>query len=70
MSFDGIAGNHDLIRNLAAELARRPAHAYLLAGPAGIGKALVARALAHSILCERSPTTEFCCTPANCPTTW
>jgi DNA polymerase III subunit delta' len=68
MSFSGIAGNHELIVGLVAELARRPSHAYMLAGPRGVGKALVATGLAHSILCERAPGAEFCCTPENCPT--
>ena len=67
MSLAGIAGNRDLITGLARELAQRPSHAYLLSGPAGIGKALVAKGLAHAILCERSPGPDFCCKVENCP---
>jgi DNA polymerase III subunit delta' len=67
MSLDGIVGNRELIESLAAEISNRPYHAYLFIGPASIGKALVAQALAHSILCERSPGTNFCCTPEHCP---
>ena len=55
MSLAGVAGNHELIAGLEAELARRPAHAYLFAGPRGVGKSIVARGVAHNILCERSP---------------
>jgi DNA polymerase-3 subunit delta' len=66
MSFRGIVGNKELIEALAAELAHRPYHAYLLIGPASIGKGLVAQALAHSVLCERSPGVNFCCTPEHC----
>jgi DNA polymerase III delta prime subunit len=67
MSFRGIVGHRALIEALAAELERRPYHAYLLIGPASIGKALVAQALAHGVLCERSPGLNFCCTPEHCP---
>jgi DNA polymerase-3 subunit delta' len=67
MSAEGIVGNRDLIENLFSELGRRPYHAYLLTGPASIGKALVAKAAAHSLLCERSTGTNFCCTPEKCP---
>jgi len=67
MSFRGIVGNKELIEALAAELAQRPYHAYLLIGPPSIGKGLVAQALAHSILCERSPGVNFCCSPERCP---
>ncbi|MBV8772916.1 MAG: hypothetical protein JO166_11400 [Deltaproteobacteria bacterium] len=66
MSFRGIVGNQHLIEALAAEIAHRPYHAYLLIGPASIGKALVAQAFAHSILCERSPGANFCCTVEHC----
>jgi DNA polymerase III subunit delta' len=67
MSFRGIAGNRELIGALSNEVNLRPYHAYLLIGPGSIGKALVAQALAHSILCERSPGTDFCCAPEHCP---
>lgn len=68
MSFSGFVGNRETLEALLAELARRPSHAYLLAGPRGVGKALAARGFAHSILCERSRGAEFCCTPADCAT--
>jgi DNA polymerase III subunit delta' len=68
MSLNGIVGNRETIAGLLGEVGRRPSHAYLLAGPRGVGKALVAQGLAQSILCERSPGPEFCCTPENCPT--
>ena len=67
MSLGGIVGHRELIEALAVELEHRPYHAYLLIGPASIGKALVAQALAHSLLCERSPGLSFCCTPEHCP---
>jgi hypothetical protein len=66
MSFRGIVGNRELIEALADELARRPYHAYLLIGPASIGKAVVAEGLAHAILCERSLGMNFCCSPEHC----
>ena len=67
MSLAGVAGNRELIAGLEGELARRPAHAYLFAGPRGIGKSIVARGVAHNILRERSPGAQFCCNPADCP---
>ncbi len=67
MSLAGVAGNREVIASLEGELARRPAHAYLFAGPAGVGKSIVARGVAHNILCERSPGAQFCCNPADCP---
>ena len=68
MPLTGVAGNRDLIAGLEAEFARRPAHAYLFSGPRGVGKSLVARGLAQSILCERVPGGEFCCDPVRCLT--
>lgn len=67
MSLAGVVGNRDVIDALWIELQRRPSHAYLFAGPRGIGKALVAKGVAHAILCERSPGPNFCCTVENCP---
>ncbi len=62
-----VAGNRQVIAGLEAELGRRPSHAYLFAGPRGIGKSIVARGVAHNLLCERSPGAQFCCNPADCP---
>jgi DNA polymerase-3 subunit delta' len=67
MSLAGVLGNRDLVAGLSRELERRPSHAYLLAGPRGIGKSLIAKGLAHNILCERARGPDFCCTVANCP---
>jgi DNA polymerase-3 subunit delta' len=67
MPLDGVRGNRETIERLNAELLSRPSHAYLLAGPRGIGKAMVARGFAHALLCERTPGPGFCCRVENCP---
>ena len=67
MPLAGVAGNLAAIAGLEAELGRRPSHAYLFAGPRGVGKSIVARGVAHYLLCERSPGAQFCCNPADCP---
>lgn len=69
MPLDGLLGHRDVYERLLAELGSRPSHAYLLSGPRGVGKTLVASALVHSLVCERSPRSAgFCCTPERCPT--
>jgi DNA polymerase-3 subunit delta' len=67
MPLDGVRGNRETIERLNAELLSRPSHAYLLAGPRGVGKALVARGFAHALLCERAAGAGFCCRVENCP---
>ena len=67
MPLDGVRGNRETIERLNAELLSRPSHVYLLAGPRGVGKALVARGFAHALLCERTPGPGFCCRVENCP---
>jgi DNA polymerase III subunit delta' len=67
MPLDGLHGHRELYARMLAELHSRPAHAYLFAGPGGVGKALVAEALVHSLLCERTPGASFCCRPDRCP---
>jgi DNA polymerase III subunit delta' len=67
MPLTGVAGNREVIAGLEAELARRPSQAYLFAGPRGVGKAIVARGVAHNLLCERSRGSGFCCNVAACP---
>ena len=55
MSFDEVLG-HDVVRAYLARAFRhgRISHAYLLSGPEGIGKALLARQLAAALLCRQS----------------
>lgn len=48
--FAGVIG-HMRVRSLLAAEVRRPAHAYLFVGPAGVGKAAVGRRFAASLLC-------------------
>jgi DNA polymerase-3 subunit delta' len=53
MSWDEIKGQESSVSFLRAALARgRPHHAYLLAGPPGIGKELLARLFAQAANCE------------------
>jgi DNA polymerase III subunit delta' len=67
MPLNNLRGHREIFERLQAELATRPSHAYLFAGPAGVGKALIAEGLAHGLLCERSPGPDFCCNPIQCP---
>jgi DNA polymerase III subunit delta' len=67
MPLASILGHREIATRLLAELHRRPSHAYLFAGPRGVGKALVATSLVHAMMCERSPGENFCCTTARCP---
>jgi phosphinothricin acetyltransferase len=45
MPLAGLRGHRDLYDRLLTELQSRPAHAYLFAGPDGVGKALVAEVI-------------------------
>ena len=49
--FEGVIG-HERVIGLLEREARAPGHAYLFTGPAGVGKATVARAFAVSLLCD------------------
>ncbi len=66
MPLTELRGHQALYAELQAELASRPSHGYLFSGPRGVGKSMVAQALIHGILCERSPGPDFCCTPHQC----
>ncbi|HUY27744.1 MAG TPA: hypothetical protein VMV27_10025 [Candidatus Binataceae bacterium] len=66
MPLSGLRGHRELAGRILAELHARPSHAYLFSGPAGVGKATVASALAHAMLCERAPGPDFCCRAENC----
>jgi DNA polymerase-3 subunit delta' len=67
MPLEGLLGYNDTYQALLGELRQRPSHAYLLAGPPGVGKALVATALIHSLFCEQLNGTNFCCSVLQCP---
>jgi DNA polymerase III subunit delta' len=67
MPLSSILGHREIAARLLAEIRSRPSHAYLFAGPRGVGKALVANSLVHALMCERSPGENFCCTVARCP---
>lgn len=67
MPLAGLRAHREIYQRLLHELGTRPSHAYLFSGPRGTGKSLVARGLVHSMVCERSPHGEFCCTPDRCP---
>jgi DNA polymerase-3 subunit delta' len=67
MPITSILGHREIAKRLLAELRNRPSHAYLFAGPRGVGKAIVATSLVHAIMCERSPGENFCCTTSHCP---
>ncbi len=53
MSYDAVVGHEAAIARLRAlARRRRVAHAYLFAGPPGVGKRLTALAFARTLLCE------------------
>lgn len=65
MSWDFI-GQPTAVALLQRQLAaRRPSHAYLFAGPQGIGKHTLALAFVQSLFCERPPTPGEAC--GTCP---
>src|SRR6266511_2672733 len=59
--FDAVVGQDPVTRTLRNALASgRIAHAYLFAGPRGIGKTTTARLLARALLCPERPGPEPC----------
>ena len=60
-TFDAVVGQEPITRTLRNALAaNRIAHAYLFAGPRGVGKTTTARLLAKALLCGRRQGPEPC----------
>ena len=67
MPWDEIAGQERAVRQVRAALERgQPHHAYLLAGPEGVGKELLARVFAQAANCEAAPEARPCGVCASC----
>ena len=66
MTLSAVIGHDRALRQLRTALATHPAHSYLVAGPAGVGKKTLARAFLASLLCEATRDGDACGVCAQC----
>ena len=67
LSFEEVIGQGPIATTLKNVLERnRVAHAYLFAGPRGVGKTSMARILAKALNCQKGLTTKPCNTCSIC----
>jgi len=67
MTLSAILGHERAVRQLrAAVTTGQPAHAYLLTGPAGVGKGTLAHAVTASLVCDAPRDGDACGTCAQC----
>jgi DNA polymerase-3 subunit gamma/tau len=66
-TFAEVTGQEQVTRTLSNAIKREKiAHAYLFAGPRGVGKTSIARIFSKSLNCEKGPTAAPCLACANC----
>lgn len=66
-AFTSVTGQEHVTRTLMNSIRRdRIAHAYLFAGPRGVGKTSIARIFAKALNCRNGPTPDPCLSCSNC----
>ena len=66
MAFSSITGQKQIKMRLAAEAQRRGSGAYMLSGPVGSGKRLIAEEFAKALMCPDAGADGACGVCSNC----